>query len=296
MKRLLWSTRTGSARAALPVLLTILAIPACNKAEPPPVPDAKAKRVAQASCGNQAAFDQLKALAFKRAKEVRTGDAATLDRLAAAAAVRMNDPAAQGRDDALNVTLCKGQMAIDLPPGFRDAFNGDRSVTADVKYAVQARADHGIHAYPLEGVEPIVYRLAAIDLKNGIQIAQNAPAAQRPFKDSARLAVKDAPSSRRVAALEPPLSARGRPAYGCRYARSRAERMICTDTRLAAFDRVTASLYDRALDDSDRETRAVLRGTQGRFFARRDRCRSAACMAAAYRARLDEIDRIASES
>jgi uncharacterized protein YecT (DUF1311 family) len=294
MHRLLWSTRKAP-RAALPILV-VLALPACDKPKQPPTPEPKTKHVAENACGNQAAFDQLKAFAFRKAKDVRTRDAATLDRLATAAVVRMSDPAEEGRDEALNATVCKGRMAIDLPPGFTDAFNGDRSMAADVKYGVQAGVDHRMRAYPIEGIEPIVYRLAAIDLKGGVQVAQSA-VTPAPVRRSALSPAPATPArpAQRVAGLEPRLSIRGRPAFSCYRVRSRAERMICADERLAAFDRVMASLYDRALDDSDRETRAILRGTQNRFFARRDRCRDAGCMAAVYRDRLDEIDRIVSE-
>ena len=69
--------------------------------------------------------------------------------------------------------------------------------------------------------------------------------------------------------------------------------MVCGAERLAALDRVAASLYDRAMDDGDRETREILSGTQGSFIARRGRCGTPACVAAVYRDRMDEIDRIA---
>lgn len=249
------------------------------------------------ACADQATYERLKAAAFEKAREVRTGDGAMLDRLSETASVRMDNPAIDGRDEALGVTVCKGRMTIDLPPGFKDAFNGDQQLTANVKYAVQAGAEQSVRAFPLEGTEPIVYRLAAIDLKSGKQVAQSAAASASTPKRSASPRGSGAAesSARRVAGLEPRLSTKGRPAFNCSRVRSRAERMICSDERLAAFDRVMASLYDRALDDSDRQTRAALRGTQNRFFARRDRCRSTGCVAAVYRARLDEIDRIASE-
>jgi uncharacterized protein len=136
-----------------------------------------------------------------------------------------------------------------------------------------------------------VYRLAAIDLKSGLRVAQNKPPPP-PVVEAAEPAAA-APPRRRSAALEPRLTARGRPSFDCRDMRSRAERMLCGDERLAAYDRVAASLYGRAYDDSDRDTRAALRGTQDRFLARRERCRSPACIVAAYRDRMDEIDRIA---
>jgi hypothetical protein len=246
-------------------------------------------------CADQAGYERLKAATFQRAREVRTGDAAMLDRLAASASVRMDDPAVDSRDEALSVTVCKATMTIDLPPGLKDAFNGDQQLAANVKYAVQAGADQGARTYLLEGVDPIVYRLAAIDLKSGL-LVQRSPA---PPQRTARAVSPDprpraeAVATRRSTGPEPRLTARGRPSFNCRASRSRAELMVCSDERLAALDRVAASLYDGALDNARRGTRTTLRGSQSRFLARRDRCGNPGCVAAAYRDRMDEIDRIA---
>ncbi|GAO40922.1 hypothetical protein SCH01S_52_01050 [Sphingomonas changbaiensis NBRC 104936] len=295
MQHLVW----GWSRIGTIALLAALVLSACHKTEPRTPQAAKAgdnraqQTAARTACASQAAYERLKALAFEKAKTIRAGDAATLDRLAAAAVVRMDDAAVEGRDDALNVTVCKGRMVIDLPPGFEDAFNGDRQLSADVKYAVQATSNGIARAYPLRGAEPIVYRLAAIDLKSGLRVAQNKPPPVVEAAESVAPPPAAAPPRRRSAALEPRLAARGRPSFDCRDMRSRAERMLCGDERLAAYDRVAASLYGRAFDDSDRDTRAVLLGTQDRFLARRERCRSPACIVAAYRDRMDEIDRIA---
>lgn len=276
----------------LTLLLGSLALFACSKPEPAAQPKAKASpALSQASCGKQEAFEQLKAAAFAKAKSVRVGDTETLDRLGATAVVRMDRPAASGRDEALNVTLCKGRMAIDLPPGFQDAFNGDRQIVADVDYGVQAAADRRLRAYPIDGLEPVVYRLAAIDLKTAPQPVPRPPTAIASASPSA--AAGPTASARHSAGPEPRLTARGRPSFDCRDIRSRADRMVCGDERLAALDRVAASLYDRAMDDGDRETREILSGTQGGFIARRGRCGTPACVAAVYRDRMDEIDRIA---
>jgi len=282
----------------LKLLLGSLALSACSKPQPAPEPKRRASsELSQASCAKQQVFEQLKAAAFEKAKAVRIGDTETLDRLGAAAVVRMDRPAASGRDQALNVTLCKGRMAIDLPPGFEDAFNGDRQVVAEVEYGVQSTADRTLRAYPIDGLEPVVYRLAAIDLKTIPQPARTPPVARQTVAASAasQTTANSKTSTRRSAELEPRLTTRGRPSFDCRGIRARVDRMVCGDERLAALDRVAASLYDQAMDDSDRETRAILSGTQGRFVARRGRCATPACVAAVYRDRMDEIDRIASE-
>jgi hypothetical protein len=185
-------------------------------------------------------------------------------------------------------------MAIDLPPGFEEAFNGDRQVVADVEYGVQATADRSLRAYPIDGLEPVVFRLAAIDLKTVPQPGQT-PSVGRPtvVASAPQTVASSKAPTRRSAELEPRLTTRGRPSFDCRGIRARVDRMVCGDERLAALDRVAASLYDQAMDDSDRETRAILSGTQGGFVARRGRCATPACVAAVYRDRMDEIDRIA---
>jgi uncharacterized protein len=80
-----------------------------------------------------------------------------------------------------------------------------------------------------------------------------------------------------------------RPSFNCRYARSRSEQMVCSDSRLAAKDRAMSSLFYSALADADPRTRARLRSTRDRFLSYRERCGSEACVAQAYDGRMDEI-------
>lgn len=324
--------RCGRMRATALILLVLLAAPACKKIQPRAVKEAQAehdaaqdKRIRQA-CASQASYERLKALAFEKAKDVRQGDTAVLDRLGATTVVRMEDPVVKSRDESLNVTVCRGKMVIDLPPGTEDAFNGDRQLTADVEYAAQAAADGSGLVYQLDGAEPIIYRLAAIDLKNGgrsaqpgagpgpspapeVQVAENTapapvvtpppapetrarPPAPRPAPTRVATALPR-PAMPRVTS-EPPRPAQARPSFNCRYARTPSELMVCGDERLASRDRAMASLYYQAIAQTDPETRAMLRGTRDRFLARRERCRNPACVAAAYEDRMDEIDHIAS--
>jgi hypothetical protein len=320
---------------ALPlILIAALAATGCKKLETKAVQEAKAerseadeKRVRQA-CASQASYERLKALAFEKAGEVRAGRTAMLEQLRAATVVRMEDPVVKSRDDALNVTVCKGRMVIDLPPGAEDAFNGERRLVADVEFAAQAAADGSGMVYQLDGAEPIIYRLAAIDMKGGAplpaptetpetQLAEatpppapppvarapappppaartNAPppvprATPRPAPERTQLPRPERP---RVVEEERPRPALARPSFNCRNARTRTERMVCGDERLAARDREMASLYYRAVAEADPETRAVLRGTRDRFLARRERCGGPGCVARSYEDRMDEIDRI----
>ncbi len=65
--------------------------------------------------------------------------------------------------------------------------------------------------------------------------------------------------------------------------------MVCSSPGLAALDRQMSSLFYSALADADPGTRAVLRRSRDRFLAFRERCGSEACVAQAYRDRMDEI-------
>lgn len=300
-------------RASVLILLTAaLATPACKKLEPRAVKEAKAERAAnddkriRQACASQASYERLKALAFEKAREVRTGDPALLDKLAATTVVRMEEPVVKSRDEGLNVTVCKGKMVIDLPPGAEDAFNGERRLVADVEYAAQSAADGSGLVYQLDGAEPIIYRLAAIGLKGGAQVAEPAPIATRTPEAPAPLQVAEraqplpeprATPSQRAAPQRPAPPQRAamtRPSFNCRYARTRTEQMVCADEGLAARDRDMASLYYQAIANTDPETRAILRGTRDRFLAQRERCGGPGCVAAVYEDRMDEIDRIVS--
>jgi hypothetical protein len=313
---------------ALILIAAALTVPACKKLEPKATQEAKAerqesedKRIRQA-CASQASYDRLKTLVFEKASEVRTGNAAMIDRLAAASVVRMEEPVVKSRDESLNVTVCTGRMVIELPPGAEDAFNGERQLAAEVEYAAQAAVDGSGLVYQLDGAEPIIYRLAAIDLKNAPRMAEQQPApvpapgpVTQPTPQVAQAPAPPAPAPRqtarpaprqtarpvprqtpeRVAAAERPRPAVARPSFNCRSARTRTERMVCSDERLAARDREMALLYYEAVAVADRRTRAVLRDTRDQFLAQRERCGGPGCVARAYEDRVDEIDRIMSD-
>lgn len=294
-------------RALIPILI-LSVLPGCNKLETKADKQqaaereqARDKQVRQA-CASQASYERLKSLAFEKAEEVRAGNASTLDRLAAATVVRMEEPVVKSRDDALNVTVCKGRMVIDLPPGAEDAFNGERRLVAEVEFAAQEAADGSGMVYQLDGAEPIIYRLAAIDMKT---VAAPPAAARVPEPAAVQTAErppapapapKPRPPEPPRAKVEPerPRPALARPSFNCRYARTRTEQMVCSDEELAARDRDMASQYYSAIAAADPETRAILRGTRDRFLARRERCGGPGCVARSYEDRIDEIDRIMS--
>ena len=127
---------------------------------------AKTRQLKRA-CASESTYDRLKALAFDNALKVRETPSALLDQIAAATVLRMEDPVVKSRDADLNVTVCKGRMILELPPGVEDAFGGKRRLEADVEYSAQEAVDGSGLVYEMQGAEPIVYRLAAIDFKRG---------------------------------------------------------------------------------------------------------------------------------
>ena len=72
--------------------------------------------------------------------------------------------------------------------------------------------------------------------------------------------------------------------------------MVCSNGRLAALDRNMSSQFYSAMAEGNGRTRAELRRSRDRFLAFRERCRSEACVAGAYRDRMREIDDIVAET
>ncbi len=119
----------------------------------------------QAACASNATYARLKEVAFEEALRLRDGAAGNLDTLAAHSVVRMENPVVKSRDEDLNVTVCSGRFILELPPGSEAAFGGQRRLTAEIEYAAQAAADRSGLVYQIRGAEPIIYKLAAFNLR-----------------------------------------------------------------------------------------------------------------------------------
>lgn len=122
-----------------------------------------AQRRLQRTCASNATYDRLKVAMFEKAAQIRGGRADALDQLEAATFVRMESPLVKSRDEALNVTVCTGRFVLELPEGAVRVFNGERRLTADIEYSAQQAIDNSGLVYQMQGAEPIVYRLAALD-------------------------------------------------------------------------------------------------------------------------------------
>jgi hypothetical protein len=218
----------------------------------------------------------------------------------------MESPVAKSRDETLNVTVCSGHMILELPPGAADAFDGDRRLEADVEYSAQEAVDGSGLVYQIKGAEPIIYRLAALDLQSRgtPSTAQTSVAPpSRPTDPTGQLEapapVTTAPSAPPQPTEPPtrvqPTAARARPSFTCRASLNRVERMICSSDDLAARDRAMSSQFYAALAGATGSTRSALRTSRDRFLRYRDRCAEEACVAQAYADRIDEIRDIAAD-
>lgn len=247
------------------------------------------------ACASELTYHRLKEYAFDEAQRIRGNEERLLDDIATYSVVRMEEPVVKSRDDALNVTVCTGRLVLELPPGAENAFDGHRRLAANVEYAAQAAVDGSGLVYHMTGAEPIIYRLATVGGLRPVtpQVAQ-APAL--PPTSAA-----PAPTRAEAPALAPPPKveevkagpARATPSYNCRHAGTRTEIMVCADPGLAARDRQMAAVYYDRMSGADAETRRQLRRSRDLFLARRERCRTEACVASAYEERVAEIRRIA---
>lgn len=255
-------------------------------------------RQAQAACSSPATYDRLKQVAFDQAIRLRNNDPVNLDTLSRYATVRMENPVVKSRDETLGVTVCSGRFILQVPPGAESAFAGQRQLEADIEYAAQVSADGSGLVYQMRGAEPIVYKLAAFDLKaqayrpavtaTQVQVAEAAPAPQ------AQAQAAPPPPPAYTPPAQPPLERIApRPSFNCRNARTRSEHMVCDNPALATLDRAMAARFYAALDNADARTRADLRRSRDRFLAYRERCSNDGCIAQAYRDRMDEIADIA---
>lgn len=283
-------------------------VSACDwmKKKDPPAQKSKAELASEQrerirkACASDGTYARLKELVFDEAARIRNSDPRNLDPLAAAAVVRMEQPVVKSRDDELNVTVCSGRFILELPPGAENAFDGKRRLEADVEYAAQAAVDGSGLVYQMDGAEPIIYRLATFGLNGplpkiapGATPAPNPPPAVIPtYPPAPQPAAKPEPPAPAVEA-PPPTRVIVRPSFNCRHAKTGTEKMICASPRLAAQDRQMASLWYDLMAGADPAIRGHLRRSRDAFLARREQCRSEACVSSAYASRMAELRTIA---
>jgi len=233
------------------------------------------------ACAGQSTYEQIKRALFRQAATQRGKDGDAYERIAQVAAVRMENPAAEGREERTKLIDCAGSLAIDLPPGITTVA-GRRQLMTDIYYVVdQSGAQRRV--VQLRGANGIVNDLA------GLTIDQ-APPAMPPMMPPVTTPVEPEAIDQQPA---DPLAAqperKALPSFDCGNARTSGERMICGDPSLAELDRAMAAEYSRAVAASTPAQQALLRQTRDRFLAYRDRCPNSACVGAATSDRIREI-------
>lgn len=116
-------------------------------------------------------------------------------------------------------------------------------------------------------------------------------AVQKPRPERATV-VRQPPKPAPTVQATPPANAAVKPSFNCRYARRYGEIAACRDAGLASLDRQMAAQFHRALAGASPGARTMLERSRNRFLRSRDACRSYACVAAAYRQRIAEINSI----
>jgi uncharacterized protein len=113
-------------------------------------------------------------------------------------------------------------------------------------------------------------------------------AARAPQPPTVRTADAKPPAT----AAPEPAAADNQPSYTRRYARGRGEKAVCGNATLARLDRTLAVLYGQSWGQADAARRERLLGTREQFLARREACRSDACVNGVYVRRMREVSEI----
>ena len=235
-------------------------------------------------CGSKATYDLIKRDLFKRAAQLRGSDQAAFDQLSAVAVLRMENPVMESEDSSTGAVNCSGSLSLDLPPGVA-VVGGRHTLTSDVDYTVQQAADGSGPVLLLRNADAIVTPLATLS-----RTAQPAPQPMDLVTNEAGPSELTAPqTSPIVQAPVAPRPAVTHPSFDCGKARSRSEVAICSDAGLAALDRNMAAQYARSIAVATPVQEALLRRTRDRFLGYRDRCPNNACIGDAYVGRMREI-------
>ncbi|MEO6248655.1 MAG: hypothetical protein ABIO85_08775 [Sphingomicrobium sp.] len=272
-------------------------------------------------CASSTTYESLKRELFRRAASVRgSNDPALFDRLASAAALRVERPVVTSRDEGLGSIACSASASIDLPPGLAVA-GGRTSLPANLAYTLQPAADGSGDVLTLTNADAIVVPLATIGRTSAGMPASSVaqagppadyipPAASPPPPPSPPVVVHRpsppaalAPDRRLPPPPQTPPQASGgvatpfprspgNPSFVCGGAQRRGEIAVCRDVSLSALDRQMAAQYGEAFAAASPGTRDVLRTTAHRFYGFRDNCPDARCIAAGYHERMREIDDI----
>ena len=248
-------------------------------------------------CASQRTNELIKRELFRRAAQLRGADQAAFERVSAYAVLRVDSPRVRSGSGQAGTIQCAGSLALDLPPGF-EIVGGRRTLAADAEYAIQPGAGGGGDAVTIGNADSIIVPLATLArLPDGSSetVAPESGTAEQPRTAPPTQAQPstDTPATKPAEPARPRVTAR--PSFNCQRARTRGEIAVCGNAGLASLDRQMAAQFNRAMSRGSAAQRARLQRTRARFLSARDSCRSVACMADAYRARMREIAAIAAE-
>jgi hypothetical protein len=256
-------------------------------------------------CASQATYDLIKRDLFRRAAQVRGSDQGAFDRLAAYAAIRMENPVLESEDSNNGAVRCSGSLSIDLPPGVQ-VVGGRRTLNADIDYSLRGAADRSGDVVTIRNADAIVTPLATLARTNA---AGTTPPAANGQADDPDVLGPVPPGTAPPPQAIPPVrnpnqpppppvqvppraSTSAAPSFNCANASTRSERAVCSDSGLASLDRQMAAQFNSARSGASAQERALLDRTRGRFLSYRNGCRSDDCIADAYRGRMREISDI----
>ena len=311
---------------AVALLLMVVAwpnLPAPNEAAPALAEQsrpaaAQAKADPAALCASRAVHEQIKRELFHRAARLRGSDQAAFERIAGSSLIRVDSPKLEGGNEVLGTVRCKARVAVDLPPGVA-VLGGQRALAADIDYSVEADGGGSVglssegqivaplatlaqvrrvadppvveppQVPPPVRVVPTPQPLAVAPARAvPVRSALKGPAPGRTAPPAAQATAAAAPAQPKVEQTTPP----PKPSFSCRYAKGRGENAVCANANLARLDRHLAVFYAQSWGQADAARREKLLGTRERFIARRDACRSDACVNQVYVRRMREVSDI----
>ena len=319
------------AAAAIALLLMVVMWPALPERERSvrvtagQVPQATASKLDPAArCASRETYGQIKRELFHRAARLRGSDQAEFERIAGSSLIRVDEPELMASNELLGTIRCRAKIALDLPPGLAVP-GGRQTLTAGIGYSLDA---DGSGAISLSNEDLIVDPLATLtEVRRPPDIGEEEPAKAPPplvepppapppvrvvpVPRPVRVApVRVAPARVAPARAAPPPPAKAvpappptratpeqtlsqaRPSFSCRYAKGGGENAVCGNANLARLDRHLAVFYGQSWGQADAARRERLLSTRERFLARRDACRSDACVNGVYLRRMREVSEI----
>jgi uncharacterized protein YecT (DUF1311 family) len=161
----------------------------------------------------------------------------------------------------------------------------------------QFQAQNQADRYEEAGAPAYTVSSRLISIKQAAEAAAEASVRQRIAESKARESDKadnpvPANSDDSLANGANSASSATSPSFNCAKANTSSEKIVCSDSVLAALDRDMAEQYYRALKDATLQQRSLLKRTAARFIGYRDRCVGAPCISQTYYNRMREIEDI----